>query len=133
MSMSQTCTLELLPETYSIYRYLPDASIPFSPPGGPGLWAFVWTDEELSIVSADQAPGATQVEAGWRVLKVRGPLDFSQVGILASIAVPLADAGVSIFTISTFDTDYILVKEDSVELASKELEKAGHKVFTGED
>lgn len=129
--MTNTFILDLLPELYSVYRYPPDASIPFGPQDRAGLWAFVWTDEELSVVCADRAPGATHEEAGWRALKVRGPLDFSQVGILASIAAPLAGAGVSIFTISTFDTDYILIKEDCLELALAALEIAGHQVFQG--
>jgi uncharacterized protein len=62
---------------------------------------------------------------------VRGPLDFSLVGILASIAAPLAEAGISIFSISTFDTDYILVKEKTLEKAQAVLEEAGHQVLTG--
>jgi uncharacterized protein len=132
MSMSKSLTLDLLPDTYSIYRYPPEASLPFGPQVGSDLWAFVWTSEELSVVCADRVAGATHVEAGWRALKIRGPLDFSQVGILASIAGPLADAGVSIFTISTFDTDYILIKEDTLELAINELEKVGHQVLVGQ-
>lgn len=130
------CTLDLLPETYTVFRLPPDT--PFQPEEarGDGLWAFVRTADEVSIVCAHREgvknyPGTTRAERGWRALKVRGPLDFSQVGILASIAGPLANAGVSIFTISTFDTDYILVKDNVLDQAQAALEKAGHRVSTG--
>ena len=83
------------------------------------------------MVCAGRAPGASQVEEGWKALKVRGPLDFSQVGILASIAGPLSNAGISIFTISTFDTDYILIKEGTLKPAITALEAAGHQVPAG--
>jgi uncharacterized protein len=134
ISMLPTCTLDLLPEMYSVYRYPPDASIPFQSLDGAGLWALARTPEEVSLVCSHEIEGrlhpqTEHVEAGWRALKVIGPLDFSQVGILASIAGPLAAAGVSIFTISTFDTDYILIKEDTLDKTLSVLEKAGHQVF----
>lgn len=74
------------------------------------------------------APQGTQCENGWRAFQVAGPLEFSLTGILAAIAVPLADAGVSIFAISTFDTDYVLVKEESLAKAMEALRAAGHRV-----
>jgi uncharacterized protein len=134
--MSPTCVLELLPETYSVYRYPPETPLPLKRPQGEGLWAYVGTSEEVSVVSSQRearkiSPEMRQVESGWRALKVRGPLDFSLVGILASIAAPLAEAGISIFSISTFDTDYILVKEKTLEKAQAVLEEAGHQVLTG--
>jgi uncharacterized protein len=133
--MSPTCVLELLPETYSVYRYPPETLLHLERPQGEGLWAYVGTSEEVSVVSSQReasktSPEMRQVESGWRVLKVRGPLDFSLVGILASIAAPLAQAGISIFSISTFDTDYILVKEITLEKAQAALEEAGHQVLT---
>ena len=66
------------------------------------------------------------VEAGWRCIQVVGPLDLSLVGILASLAAALAEAGVSLFVISTYDTDYVLVKEGDLALARQALEGAGH-------
>lgn len=136
MTIGPTCVLDLLPETYSVYRYPPDTPLPLERPQGEGLWAYVGTSEEVSVVSSqwedrEISPETRQVEAGWRALKVRGPLDFSLVGILASIAAPLAQAGISIFSISTFDTDYILVKEKSLVMAQAVLEEAGHQVLTG--
>ena len=84
---------------------------------------------ELSIVCAETiVPKGVQREPGWRAFKVAGPLDFALTGILASLAVPLAAAGVSIFAISTYDTDYVLVKEDNVEKAVRALQGAGHRV-----
>jgi hypothetical protein len=73
--------------------------------------AVVRTPEELSVVCAESSvPGHVKAEKGWRILKVRGPLEFTQVGVLSAIIVPLAQAGVSIFTVSTYDTDYVLIK-----------------------
>ncbi len=80
------------------------------------------TDDELSIVcSEDIVPTNTKVEKDWRGFKVDGPLDFSLTGILASLANPLAEAKVSIFAVSTFDTDYLLVKSAQLEEAVKVL------------
>jgi uncharacterized protein len=131
MSMAKVCKLDLLPETYSVCRYPADELIPVHPTMADGLWAYVRTHEETCVVCAGSCPNATQIERGWRALKVRGPLEFSQVGILASIASPLALSGISIFAISTYDTDYILIKEDTLNGAISVLEKAGHQVFTG--
>jgi hypothetical protein len=87
------------------------------------------TPEELSIVCAeDRVPGGERRDAGWRCLMVQGPLDFSMIGVMASLSVPLADAGISIFPISTFDTDYLLIKEKDFERAILSLTRAGHSV-----
>jgi hypothetical protein len=87
------------------------------------------TREELSIVCAEAAvPMGTKAERGFRLLRLQGTLDFSLTGILASIAVPLAAAKVSIFAISTYDTDYILVPGTKLEAAVEALRIAGHTV-----
>jgi len=100
------------------------------------------TTEELSIVGPEEelgklsdaaaacsAPGSKiKIEHGWIAFKVEGPLDFSLVGILSKLATTLAEAGVSIFAISTFDTDYILVKEAQRSEAIRALSHAGHSV-----
>jgi hypothetical protein len=70
-----------------------------------------------------------KAERSWRALQVQGPLDFSLVGILASIAEPLTNAGVSIFAISTFDTDFILLKENMLERGLEALSQAGFMVL----
>lgn len=84
------------------------------------------TDHELSVVcELDQVPAGAKVEGGWRNFQVEGTLDFSLTGILAAIAKPLAKAEISIFAISTFDTDYILVPEKHVAQACHVWEQAG--------
>jgi len=90
------------------------------------------TAEELSVVCAAVAiPAHVRAERGWRCVRVAGRLDFSLTGVLASIAGPLAAADVSIFAISTYDTDYILVREQTVAAAIECLRAAGHDVIAG--
>jgi uncharacterized protein len=67
-------------------------------------------------------------EAGWRCLKVLGPLDFSLTGILAALAAPLAAAGIPVFVVSTFDTDYLMVKAENLDRAGATLSGAGHRI-----
>ncbi len=87
------------------------------------------TPEELSVVCAAAAvPPDVRAERGWRCLRVAGRLDFSLTGVLASIANPLAAAKVSIFALSTYDTDYVLVREQSLAAAIECLSAAGHEV-----
>ena len=76
------------------------------------------TPDELSIVcSEDRVPEEVEAERNWRMLGIKGPLDFSMTGILASLVTPLSDEGITLFAISTYDTDYILVKTDCFERA----------------
>jgi hypothetical protein len=85
--------------------------------------------DELSIVClVERVPEGVMAVRGWRGLRVAGPLDFALVGILAALAVPLAAAGVSIFAVSTYDTDYLFVREQDSETAIRALEAAGHTV-----
>lgn len=77
------------------------------------------------------APESAAREDGWRVLSVRGPLDFTLTGIMAAIAGELAAAGVSLFAVSTYDTDHVLVKATDVERAVRALREAGHEVVPG--
>jgi hypothetical protein len=82
------------------------------------------TANELSVVCpSSEVPAGITCEAGWRAFRVEGKQDFSAVGILSSILNPLASAGISIFSISTFDTDYILVRGDAVEKARSVLRR----------
>lgn len=89
------------------------------------------TDEELSLVCVtDHAPAETIArEDGWRGFRIQGVLDFSLVGILAPIAQLLADARIGIFAVSTYNTDYVLVKEYSLQNAVDVLRKAGYTVL----
>jgi len=87
------------------------------------------SERELSIICGEMAvPSGVKCERGWRVLKVENPLNFALTGILVALAAPLADAGVSIFTVSTFDSQYLMVKEASIALALKILVNAGHEI-----
>ena len=73
-------------------------------------------------------PTSIRFEGQWRVLEVEGPMDLSIVGVLASLTQPLAEASINLFAISTFDTDYLLVKEDKLEAAKQTLIQAGHNI-----
>jgi hypothetical protein len=87
------------------------------------------TKEELSLVCPQEmVPEGTHCEKDFRSIKVEGPLDFSLTGILSSLTIPLAQAGISVLAISTFDTDYLLLKEQYLQRASEVLSKAGHQV-----
>jgi hypothetical protein len=87
------------------------------------------TDEELSIVCAQEhVPEHTQAERNWIGLKVLGPLDFALTGILANLATALAEAGISIFAVSTYDTDYLFIKRTDLVRAEVALTAVGHHV-----
>jgi hypothetical protein len=87
------------------------------------------TAEELSLVcAAAVVPAGVQADRGWRCLRVAGHLDFALTGVLVAILSPLAAAGLSIFAISTYDTDYVLVREQSFGAAVECLKAAGHEV-----
>jgi len=116
-------SLSVLPETLAVCRLEKDAQIPSWATNNPVFFSITRTRDELSIV-CDQSvvPEDIQnVEKNWRALKVEGPLDFSLTGILASLAQPLAEAEISIFAISTFDTDYVLTKSENLEATVKVL------------
>lgn len=87
------------------------------------------TEDEISLVCVEAAaPAGAKVEKGWRCMKVEGPLSLSEVGILASLTTTLAEAGVSLFAVSTWDTDYLMVKHGSLRTAIDVLTEAGHEV-----
>jgi uncharacterized protein len=100
------------------------------------LWAFhgslcsvTRTLDEMSIVCREASvPDDVEREGRWRCLKVEGPLDLSVTGILASLVTPLSHAGISIFALSTYQTDYLLVKAEALDHAIEVLRAAGHEV-----
>jgi hypothetical protein len=128
MSPRALLTLTLLPDKYAICRLDASAAIPEWATRGVFI-SISRTPEELSIVCPETnlEPGVT-CETGWRVLKTEGPLDYALPGILASLAEPLADAGVPIFPIATHDTDYILIKEAHLDIAINALTSYGHAI-----
>ena len=96
-----------------------------------GFYSATRTPDELSVVCRElSVPANARWEGGWRALQLEGPLEFSEVGVLASVTAPLAEAGVSVFAVSTFDTDYVLVKEGQLGTATTALREAGHEVVT---
>jgi hypothetical protein len=123
--------LEIVPGLYAVCRLDAAADLPpWASLPVPGVFLSVTrTDAELSIVCPqDGVPAAARAERDWRCLRVKGPLGFGVTGILASVAAPLAGSGVSIFVVSTFDTDYLLVQQRDLERAVHALERAGHTV-----
>jgi hypothetical protein len=113
--------LALLPDSLAICRLAPDAPIPQWALAGE-FFAVCRSDEELSVVCSDGHP-PTEIEAdsGWRALKVQGPLPLTEIGVIAALSAPLAEAGIPVFVISTFDTDYLLIKEANLSSAVRVL------------
>jgi hypothetical protein len=110
-------TMKLLNQKYSVCRLDKNNSIPNWAIEG-DFFSITKTEDELSIVCLQEnIPDGIKCEKDWRILKVEGPLDFSLVGILASISNLMAQSQISIFALSTYDTDYILVKENNIEAA----------------
>ena len=129
MSGPVSLLLEALPGRLAICRLDATSEIP--------AWVFEGefysiskTRDELSIVCLENVvPPDVRSERGWRRLMVQGQLDFSLTGILSALAKPLADKKISIFAISTFDTDHLLVRESQFEETCRILKEDGHKVI----
>jgi hypothetical protein len=121
-------TLQVQPETLAVCRLDAGAPLPDWAMGG-SFSALTRSADELSVIcpQASVPPGVT-CEPNWRALKVEGQLDFAMVGVLAGISGALANARISLFAISTFDTDYILVKETDLPGAVSALRSAGYGV-----
>ena len=120
--------LYVLDELYAVVRLDPDAPLP--------LWAqrghfrsVTRSDTEMSIVCREEdVPVDASAERGWVCFQVAGPLDFSLTGVVASLVAPLSDAEIPLFVISTFETDYLLVREHDLQAAVDALTSAGHAV-----
>src|SRR5258708_4046785 len=120
--------LTLLSERFAISRLDVGSSIPTWATQGP-FFSITRTGDELSIVSElSRVPVGVQSQPGWRVLKVHGPFVLSEIGVLAALATPLAEAKISLFAISTFDTDYQLIACETLPAAIAALERAGHAI-----
>jgi len=120
-----------------VCRFASDARVPPWALEG-GFFCVIRTRDELSIVCdedactedicrEDRVPDAALAERGWLALKLEGPFPFSMTGVLASFLQPLAEAQIPIFAISTFDTDYVLIKRENLEQAVAALGAAGHE------
>jgi hypothetical protein len=125
-------SLSSIPERFAVCQIDHQAKIPD--------WAFEGefsfisrTPDELSIICpANFIPPEIQYVAGWRGLKIEGPFDFNEIGVLAAITAPLAQAHISLLTVSTFDTDYIFLQESQFETAVDILEAVGHEIDASE-
>ena len=125
--------LRVLTDRLSVCRLPADSPWP-TPPVGPSFFSVTRTDSEMSVVCTEDAAPADEhvrVETDWRALEVAGPLDFAMVGVMAALTAPLADVDVSVFVVSTYDTDYVLVHAAALEKAIEALRGAGHQVHAG--
>jgi hypothetical protein len=128
MESSIRLTLDALPERFVITRLAPAAGVPPLPLGG-ALLSLTITPDEISVVCVEEAaPEGGDTSPGWRALRVAGELDFALIGILARLSDTLARAQVSVFALSTYTTDYLLVREGQIEQAVAALRAAGHTV-----
>jgi len=123
--------LTVLPGFFAIVRLAADAPLPIWATTG-DLFSLTRTSDELSLVcAAAQVPAGLTAEKGWRALKVQGPFVLSETGVLATLSATLAQAKVSLFAISTFDTDYFLISEEKLDAAIAALRAVGHIVVDG--
>jgi hypothetical protein len=121
-------SLLVLEETFAICSMKRDSPLPEWATSS-DFFSITRTFDELSIVCPqEKVPAGVDINKNWRCLKVQGPLGFSITGILASLSMPLASEGVSIFVFSSYDTDHIMVKQYELEKAVEVLQKAGHTV-----
>ena len=121
-------TLSVLPETFAICRLERGAPIPDWALAG-SFVSITRTADELSIVAPEtDVPENTKCVRGWSCLKLEGTFDLSSVGVLASLAGPLAHEGISVLALSTFETDYLLVKVEDLKHAVRVLLEAGYQV-----
>lgn len=121
--------LQIIPGSFAVCRLAEDALLRATG----DFWFLSRTDEELSLVCRSESipESAQRTEDGWRMFRVCGALDFSLTGVLAELSRVLAEARISIFAVSTYDTDYILVKADQFARATAALRASGH-TFKGE-
>jgi len=127
-ALTRQLELTLLPDRFAISRLAADAPIPGWATQG-AFFSVTRTGDELSVVcELSGVPVGVQSQPGWRVFKVHGPFVLSEIGVLSALAAPLAAAEISLFAVSTFDTDYLLVASETLLAAVAALERAGHTV-----
>ena len=115
-------TLRLLEDRFAICKTDNNLPIPIWILGSRDFYSITRTEEEMSIiVKESSAPQDVEKEVGWRAFKIEGILDFSQIGILSSLSGLLAAEGLPVFVVSTYNTDYIFIKEKDLEKARKVL------------
>jgi hypothetical protein len=119
----------VLKKKYSVYRFKNESVLPawiYSS----DFYSVTKTKDELSVVAAhnDSVPADIPCSINWKILKVTGPLDLSLTGIIADISNTLKEKNIPIFTLSTYETDYILVKQKDLNTGIKALRDRGHKI-----
>lgn len=120
--------LSLQPQHLAISRLASNAPIPTWATHG-SFFSVTRTSDELSIVAEESlTPAGLQSQPGWRALKVHGPFAFTEIGVISALAAPLAEAKISLFVVSTFDTDYLLLASVDLAAAISTLEQAGHTI-----
>jgi hypothetical protein len=120
-------TLTVLPQKYAVCRLDPNGPIPYWALMGDDFISLTRTRSELSVACLQEnVPEDVQASRGWRCAKVDGPFDLSLPGVHVSLAIPLAQAEISVLAIATYETDHILIKEEDLERAIEVLEAAGH-------
>lgn len=125
--MNKKLKLHLLEEKFTISKLPQFSEVPTIFMKGEMCFVFR-TDDELTVISPDfMAPNNVQQVTGWRCFRIDGELPFQAVGVLHSLTQPLAEAEISIFAVSTFNTDYIFVLEEDLVPAVQTLQKAGHQ------
>ena len=128
MEITSQLKLTSLKDEFVICKLDQGSEIPSWAFGGE-FFSLTRTAEELSILCpANQVPELSHYETGWRGLKIEGPFEFDEIGVLASLTAPLAEAKISLLTISTYDTDYIFIKQENYRQAVNTLEAAGHTI-----
>lgn len=126
--MSHQLTIAVHAGCYAICRLEPDAVIPVWATTGE-FWSVSRTAHEVSVVCMESAaPAEAHAERKRRLLQIEGTLAFSLTGVMASVTAPLARAEISIFAVSTYDTDYLLVSEEDLHATIAVLEAAGHAI-----
>lgn len=127
-SPARSLELRLLPGRLAVVQLPGAAAVPVWA-DGPGVVSITRRAGELSVVCAEErVPPDARAERGWRALEVQGPIAFQEVGVLHALTGPLARAAVSLFALSTFDTDLVLVREEALLRAREALHAAGHRV-----
>ena len=118
-------------ESFCVNRLPPDCPMDLAVLGSVPWFSITRTEEELSVVAPEDIElGPGEREPGWSCMRIAGILDFALVGVIAEVSRILANAGVGIFTLSTFNTDYILVKSVDIKIAVRALIDAGHVVIS---
>jgi hypothetical protein len=128
MTTSRHYTLVVLPDTFAVCRLTPSSPFPSWAMTGE-FFSVTRTADELAVVCRQESvPDYVRSEKGWRCLRIAGTIPFSVAGVIAALTAPLAEAGISVFITSTFDTDYLMTKQKDWEKAIEVLRRHGHTV-----